>query len=201
MPDIHRPDIRDTWSHLSTATAQVLICDLQEEIVARSKTTPPDALAQSAVVLCKIANLFALPLTLSLVPANNNAPKLMAKLKPFASEKNQFLRATASVFTDSATREHLASLDRPTLIVAGFATEVIVLHTALDALRTGYDVIVAVDACGGLSDRTEAAALAQIRDSGGIVSSVVSIATALSPDFTKPQGQQMFQIVQTLRLA
>jgi hypothetical protein len=53
-----------------------------------------------------------------------------------------------------------------------------------------------------MSDRTESAALAQIRDNGGVVvSSVVSIATALSPDFTKPQGQQMFQIVQTLRLA
>jgi hypothetical protein len=62
-------------------------------------------------------------------------------------------------------------------------------------------VIVAVDACGGMSERTESAALAQIRDSGGIVSSVASITTALSPDFTKPQGQQMFQIVQTLRLA
>jgi hypothetical protein len=34
-----------------------------------------------------------------------------------------------------------------------------------------------------------------------VQSSVVSIATALSPDFNKPQGQQMFQIVQTLRLA
>jgi hypothetical protein len=52
-----------------------------------------------------------------------------------------------------------------------------------------------------MSDRTESAALMQIRDNGGTVSSVVSIATAFSPDFTKPQGQQMFQIVQTLRLA
>jgi Isochorismatase family len=72
---------------------------------------------------------------------------------------------------------------------------------ALDALREGYGVIVAVDACGRMSDRTESAALMQIRDNGGTVSSVVSIATAFSPDFTKPQGQQMFQIVQTLRLA
>lgn len=195
------PDVKDTWSQLSSETSQVMICDLQEQIVARSKTTTADALSQSAEVLCQIAQLFKLPLTLSVVPEDKNAPELIAPLKPFASEKNQFLRATASPFIDPATREHLASLRRPTLIIAGFATEVVVLHAALDALREGYRLIVAVDACGGMSERTESAVLAQIRDSGGIVSSVLSIATALSPDFTKPQGQHMFQIVQTLRLA
>jgi nicotinamidase-related amidase len=147
-----------------------------------------------------MAQLFKLPLTLSVVPENKTAPRLIASLHAFALEKNQFLRATASPFIDPVTREHLASLRRLTLIIAGFATEVVVLHAALDALRQGYGVIVAADACGGMSDRTESAALAHIRDNGGFVSSVVSIATALSPDLTKPQGQQMFQIVQTLRL-
>jgi hypothetical protein len=52
-----------------------------------------------------------------------------------------------------------------------------------------------------MSERTGNAALVQIRDSGGIVTSVVSVATALSPDFTTSQGKQMFEIVQTLRLA
>ena len=192
---------QNTWSQLSAETSQVFICDLQEQIVARSKTTPVDALSQSAGVLCQIAQLFQLPLTLSVVPENDDKPTLIPSLRPFAAENNQFLRATASPFIDEPTREHLASLKRPTLLIAGFATEVVVLHAALDALREGYGVLVVVDACGGMSDRTETAALAQVRDSGGIITSVVSIATALSPDFTKPQGQQMFQIVQTLRLA
>jgi Isochorismatase family len=194
-------DIGSKWSKLSPATGQVLICDLQEQIVARSKTTSPDALSHSAAVLCQIAQLFQLPLTLSVVPENIDAPRLIAPLKPFASEKIQFQRASASPFTDPATREHLASQGRSMLIIAGFATEVVVLHAALNALEEGYGVIIAVDACGGMSGRTESAVLAQITHSGGIVSSVVSIATALSLDFTTPQGQQMFQLVQTLRLA
>jgi hypothetical protein len=70
----------------------------------------------------------------------------------------------------------------------------------LHALQEGYGVI-AVDAGGGSSERTESAALEQIRGAGGVVSSVVSIATALNPDLANPQGQQMFQIVQTLCLA
>jgi hypothetical protein len=195
------PEIQETWAELTPDTCQVLLCDLQEEIVARSKTTPPDALSQSAEVLCRIAKLFRLPLTLSVVPEGERDPKLIGSLKPFAAGNNQFLRASASPFRDEATPAHLASQGRKTLIIAGFATEVVVLHAALDALGRGYAVIVAVDACGGMSDKTENAALAQIRDSGGIVASVVSVATALSPDFTTAQGKQMFEIVQTLRLA
>lgn len=195
------PNAVETWSKLSAATTQVLVCDLQEQIVARSKTTPVDALSQSAGVLCQIAKLFDLPLTLSVVPENNEKPKLIGSLQPFASAANTFLRATASPFVEKATREHLASLQRPTIVVAGFATEVVVLHAALQALQEGYGVIVAVDACGGMSERTESAALSQIRESGGVISSVVSVATALNPDFTQPQGQKMFEIVQTLRLA
>jgi hypothetical protein len=112
------PDIQETWSGFTADTCQVLICDLQEEIVARSKTTPSDALSQSAEVLCRIAQLFGLPLTLSVVPEGEKAPKLIAPLRPF-SEKNQFLRASASPFVGKATPEHLASLGRRTLIVAG----------------------------------------------------------------------------------
>jgi isochorismate hydrolase len=191
---------KETWLNLSPANSQVLICDLQEQIVARSKTTRPEALSQSAEVLCKIAELFKIPITLSVVPENNEKPKLISQLVSFASPKNEFLRATASPFVETSTRDHLGSLDRPTLILAGFATEVVVLHAALHALHMGYGVIVAVDACGGMSERTESAALAQIRDASGVISSVVSIATAYSPDFTKPDGQKMFEIVQTLRL-
>ena len=195
------PDRQKTWSELTPTAAQVLICDLQEEIVARSKTTPPKDLAQSADVLAQIAGLFGLPVTLSVVPEADKDPHLIAPLRELPSGGAQFLRASATQFSDPATCEHLASQGRRTLIVAGFSTEVVVLHAAFNALQQGYGVIVAVDACGGMSERTETAALTQIREFGGIVSSVVSVATALSLDFTTPQGKRVFQTLQTLRLA
>jgi hypothetical protein len=45
--------IKESWSQLTPETSQVMICDLQEQIVVRSKTTTPDALSQSAEVLCQ----------------------------------------------------------------------------------------------------------------------------------------------------
>jgi hypothetical protein len=187
------------WDQLSTDSAQLLLCDLQPEIVARSKTVDRDTLSKSAGVLLEIAKLFSLPTTLSVVPEGDKAPELISELRSsgFAQEK---LRASASPFFDAATKNLLAQSTRKVLIIGGFATEAVVLHAALDARARGYEVLVPVDVCGGMSERTEQAALRQILAAGAITTSVVSIATKLAPDFTTDLGKELFNIVQRLRL-
>jgi hypothetical protein len=186
------------WDQLSTNSAQLLLCDLQPQIVARSKTIEPDALGKSAGVLLEIARLFSLPTTLSVVPEGDKAPELISELRGngFAQEK---LRASASPIFDDATKNSLAQSRRKVLIIGGFATEAVVLHAVLDARAQAYEVLVPVDVCGGMSERTEQAALRQIERAGAITTSVVSIATTLAPDFTTDLGKKLFNIVQRLR--
>ena len=88
-----------------------------------------------------------------------------------------------------------------TLVISGFATEAAVIHAVVGAIEAGYRAIVAVDACGGMSERTESAALRQIEAVGGEVTSTVTIATSLEPDLTIDLGQKMFGVLQQLRLA
>jgi hypothetical protein len=64
---MHMSKGTSAWDQLSTDSAQLLLCDLQPEIVARSKTIDPDVLSKSAGVLLEIAKLFSLPTTLSVV--------------------------------------------------------------------------------------------------------------------------------------
>ena len=187
------------WDRLSPDSAQLLLCDLQPEIVARSKTIDRDVLCKSAGVLLEIAKLFSLPTTFSVVPEGNKAPELISELRGsgFAQEK---LRASASPFFDEATKNLLAQSRRNVLVIGGCATEAVVLHAVLDARAQGYQVLVPVDACGGLSERTEQAALRQIIAAGAITTSVVSIGTKLAPDFTTDLGKDLFNIVERLRL-
>ncbi len=187
-------------SHLLPAEVQLLFCDLQKQIVARSKTTEPGSLKRSASVLAQLAKVFALPVTISVVPEENEAPELITELTKEAPDAPQFLRANASPFLDQKTRAALAAHGRKTLVVSGFATEVVVLHAVTGAIEAGYRVLVPVDACGGLSERTEAAALRQMEVFGAEVTSTVTLATALAPDFTTELGQQMFATIQKLRL-
>lgn len=179
------------WDQLSTHSAQLLLCDLQPQIVARSKTIEPNVLNKSAGVLLEIARLFSLPTTLSVVPEGGKAPELISELRGsgFAQERR---RTSASPFLDEATRNLLAQSRRKVLIIGGVATEVVVLHAVLDARTQGYDVLVPVDVCGGMSERTEQAALMQIIAAGAITTSVVSIATKLAPEFTTDRGKDLY---------
>jgi nicotinamidase-related amidase len=81
------------------------------------------------------------------------------------------------------------------LILSGVASEIVVQRTALDALADGYEVHVAVDACGGLDARTEDAAWRRIGAAGGVMTSVVTFAAELTGDFTTDLGAKTFGIV------
>jgi hypothetical protein len=113
----------------------------------------------------------------------------------------QFARMTADPFLDPQTREAINTVKRPVLVIAGFAMEAVVLDAALSALESGYRVQVPVDACGGMSARTEDAALRQIEAAGGKTTSVVSLVTAMAPDFAREPGRNTFAALQALRLA
>lgn len=189
-------------SEIKATDVQVLFADLQKQLVARSKTAAPKALGRSVSVLAQLAKVFALPVTLSVVPEEDKEPELIPELaKEIATDAPRLLRTGASPFLDEKTRAALASHQRKTLVVAGFATEVVVLHAVTGGITAGYRVLVVVDACGGMSERTEAAALRQIEAFGGEVTATVTLATALAPDFTTDQGKQMFAALQTLRRA
>jgi nicotinamidase-related amidase len=191
---------KSAWDQLSADSAQLLLCDLQSEIVARSKTIDREVLSKSAGAILEIAKLFSLPTTLSVVPEGDKAPELISELRGsgFAQEK---LRASASPFLDEATENLLAQSRRQVLIIGGVAIEAVVLHAVLDARAQDYDVLVPVDVCGGMSERTEQAALGQIIAAGAVTTSVVSIATKLAPDFTTDRGKDLFNVVQRLRLS
>ncbi len=185
---------------LDPDTVQVLFADLQPQIVARSKTNPPDALARSAAVLAQVARLLHLPMHLSVVPEGGRRPELIPELVRETEGVAQHPRMSASPFLDEATRAAIAATGRQHLVIAGFATEAVVLHGVGDAIAAGYQVYVPVDACGGMSSRTEDAAFRQIEAAGGVTTSVVTLVTALAPDFSTDLGGKAFGILQSLRL-
>jgi nicotinamidase-related amidase len=186
---------------LDPATVQILFADLQPPIVVRSKTNPPQSLSRAASVLAQCARLLGLPVHHSVVPEGGKAPEVLPDLAKETEDAPQFARITADPFLDPQTREAIDAVKRPVLVIAGFATEAVVLRAALSALESDYRVQVPVDACGGMSARTEDAALRQIEAAGGVTTSVVSLVTAMAPDFAREPGRNTFAALQALRSA
>jgi hypothetical protein len=185
---------------LDPADVQILFADLQPSIIARSRTNPPAALARSAGVLAEVGRLLGLPLHFSVVPDAGQEPELIPELAAHVEAAKLLPRISASPFLDLATSQSLAATNRGTLIICGFATEVVVLHAARAAPASGYRVLIPVDACGGMSVRTEDATFRQVEAAGAVTTSVVGIVTAMVPDFSSAPGQQAFEMLQKLRL-
>jgi hypothetical protein len=55
--------------------------------------------------------------------------------------------------------------------------------------------------CGGLSARTEDAALRQIEAAGGVTTSVVSLVTAMAPDFAQEPGRNTFAALTSFKVS
>jgi hypothetical protein len=138
-------------------------------------------------------------------PQRRAGRRAAARVDPGAragdGRRGQHPRLSASPFLDEATRAAIAATCRQHLVIAGFATEVVVLHGVRDAIAAGYRAYVPVDACGGMSSRTEDAALRQIEAAGGVTTSVVSLVTAMAPDFAQEPGRNTLAALQALRSA
>jgi nicotinamidase-related amidase len=172
--------------HIPTReNAAVLFLDLQEEIVKNSRTVSIEQLQRTCGALAKLAALHKLPVFLSAVPPGG--PFLDAVLSPLQTPQVR-TRLQTTAFADTALVEDLRGSGRKVVILAGVATEIVVQRTALDALAAGYEVQVAVDACGGVDTRTEDAAWRRIIASGGVTTSVTTFAAELTGDFTTELG-------------
>ncbi|WP_433444851.1 isochorismatase family protein [Nonomuraea sp. CA-141351] len=178
---------------LNDASVQLVFADLQEGIVEASATNPAASIRRAVAVLNDIVTALDLPFTVSAAP-RPGGPGTIGELP----ESRPYVRTGPSCWDDTAWRAAVLSAGRPTLVICGVTTEIVVLRTALDALADGIAVQVLVDACGGITPRTEEAALRQIEAAGGVVTSVAGFATDMVRDFTTPTGRQVIAALHRL---
>lgn len=178
-------------SMLDARQAQVLFVDLQPELIRRSQTVKPAALAANAAVLARVARLTQVPVTFSIVPVQGEPGRNLPDLADYASAHNTFQRVMAGTFMEPRLVAALDAHQRKTLVIAGYASEVAVLQTVLGARSAGYRVYVVVDASGSQSARTEDAALKQMEMAGAIPTSVLAVAAQLAPDFSRRPGSEV----------
>jgi hypothetical protein len=186
---------------IDPAGVQLLFVDLQAFLTAYSATERADIIGKAAGSLARTATSLGMPITFSLVPGGDTAPQPVPELQEFVTATNVFIRASANAFIDPGLRKVLSDHSRKTLVIAGFSTEVAVLHAGLDAIEAGYQVYVVVDAIGGHSHRTEQAALNQLERAGANFLSAVSLLSCFAPDFSKSPGSDVLKEILALSAA
>jgi nicotinamidase-related amidase len=183
------------YAPLDPANAVILFADLQAGIIERTRTNELVRLRRAVSALAKLAQLFDIPVIVTTAPAEEATARVTPEIGAALGDLPQYVRTTTDAFLHAATSKAIAQTGRKTLLVAGVATEIIVQHSALSGAARGLDVQVVVDACGGLSARTEDAAFRRLAQAGVVTTSVASIAGQLAGDFTQPKAGQAIGIL------
>jgi nicotinamidase-related amidase len=186
-----------TYTPLDPKCAAILFADLQVGTIELAASNEPARLRRSVGALAKLAHLFDIPVIVTTVPSEGGA-RVTPEIGAALGDLPQHTRTTTDAFTHVPTRDAITKTGRKTLLVAGVATEIIVQHSSLSAAAQGFDVQVVIDACGGLSLRTEDAALRRLSQSGVALTSVVSIGGQLAGDFSTSVGGQAMGVLYEL---
>lgn len=184
-----------SYTPLDPTNAVVLFADLQAGIIELTATNELTRLRRAVSALAKLARLFEMPTIVTTAPTKEGVVRVTPEIAAALGELPRYMRTTTDAFLHAETRDAIAKTRRKTLLIAGVATEIIVQHSALSGAARGFDVQVVVDACGGLSPRTEEAALRRLAQAGVIMTSIPSIAGQLAGDFTLPKAGEAIGIL------
>lgn len=182
------------YAPLNPSTAVVLFADLQTGILERAATNEPGHLRRAVSALAKLAMLFEIPAIVTSAPSAAESVVVTPEIAAALGELPQHVRATTDAFLDAPTCAAITATQRQTLLIAGVATEIIVQHSALSGAARGYNVQLVLDACGGLSARTEEAALRRLTQAGVVTTSIASLAGQLAGNLSQSKGQQALGI-------
>jgi len=183
-------------SRISAQDAVVLFADLQAGIVELSQTNPVDRLKKGVRALAKLAKLLDIPAIVSGVRSEDgNASKMIPQIAEGLGDLPTHHRTTCDSFLNEEIVSAIKATGRKSLLICGVATELAVQLPALTASDQGYKVFVVLDACGGMSERTEQAALQRMAKAGATTVSVMTLAGELAGDFREARAQQAIAIL------
>jgi nicotinamidase-related amidase len=189
-------------SRIDPADAVILFVDLQDGIVELSKTIPLERLRKGVHGLSKLAKIFAIPAIVSGVPSQDGAAaKMIPQIAEGIGAYAVHQRSTADSFRNDAILAAVKTTQRQTLLISGVSSEVAVQLPALTAADMGFRVFVVADACGGMSERTEQAAIQRIVKAGGTLVSVMTLAGELAGDFRTAEAQAAIGVLYDMAIA
>jgi nicotinamidase-related amidase len=189
-------------SRIDPNDAVILFVDLQNGIVELSKTIALDRLKKGVHGLAKLAKIFAIPAIVSGVPGQDGtAAKMIPQIAEGIGGYAVHQRSTADSLRNETILAAVKATQRQTVLISGVSSEVAVQLPALTAADMGFRVFVVADACGGMSERTEQAAIQRIVKAGGALVSVMTLAGELAGDFRTAEAQAAIGVLYDMATA
>ncbi len=174
----------------------VLFADLQQGIIDLTRTTALQRLKKAVGGLAKLARLFSLPIIVTAVAGEDGkAATITPEIEQGYGKYPVYYRTTANSLLNDEIIAAIRKSGRRTLLISGVATELAVQLPAVTAAEHGLRALIVLDACGGVSERTEQAALTRAAHAGATTVAVMTLAGEMAGDFRQPSAPAALAIL------
>ena len=177
---------------LDKSKAAMLFIDHQLGLLSLVHDWSPVDFTNSVLALADIVKLFGIPVILTASeeegPNGQFWPTLRERFPnaPFIDRQGEVNAWDCPEFIKA-----VQATERTQLIIAGIVTEVCATFPALSAVKEGYEVFIAADACGTSSAAIRRIALQRCVQGGVIPTSWFSISAELMRDWRSPKAKQV----------
>ena len=176
-----------------TALSVLLVIDLQESY--RDKLHQETRVVAGAARLLQAATILGVPV----VVTEQYPERLGITREEIAAHvpdtARKFPKRSFSCLGADGLAEHLRSLGRDQVVVAGIETHVCVLQTALDGLAAGYAVHIAEDGCGSREQLNHEVGLRRAQEAGAVVTCVESLLFEWMERFDVPNFKSVIELL------
>jgi nicotinamidase-related amidase len=163
----------------------MVLVDFQAGLAFGVESTARQVLLGNAVSLARTAVVFGVPVVVSTSATRVYSGPLLPALQKALPSIKPIERRNMNMWEDDAARGAVLGTNRKRLIVAGLLTEACVSFPVLSALKDGFEVFVAGDACGGLTAAGHDLALRRMEAAGAQVTSWLQVLLEFQRDWTR----------------
>ena len=155
----------------------VALIDHQPQMLFGTSNFDRQTIINNTVALAKASRVFDVPVVLSTVETNSFSGNMWPQLRAVFPDQELIERSSMNAWDDKNFVAAINETGRKKIVLAGLWTEVCVAFPAVQAINDGYEVYVAEDCCGDLSQLNHDNAMKRVIQAGA--KPVTSLSTML----------------------
>ncbi|WP_408095720.1 isochorismatase family protein [Peredibacter sp. HCB2-198] len=179
----------------SSQVALILI-DYQEEMFAKIRSSDPNEVDLNVKLLLKGASALNIPTILSTVGVQMGVNQATRKsIRDLVPKLTEIDRSSMNAWEDENFRAAVKATGKKHLIFCALWTEICLAFPVVDALNDDYQIMIPVDAVGGLSHVSHNTAIERMVQAGAIPNTSLALITEFFRDWKDQRASVMRPLI------
>ncbi|ANB76546.1 hydrolase [Paraburkholderia phytofirmans OLGA172] len=172
---------------LTPDTCALALIDFQPQMFFGVHSHDRTTVQQNAQILAKTGKLFKVPTILSTIAAKSFSGEMVQEVQAVFPEQTPIDRTFMNSWEDLNFRAAIEKTGRKKIVVAGLWTEVCVAFPTIQMRAAGYEIYVATDACGDITEEAHERAVQRMVQVGAVPMTSLQFMCELQRDWARTE--------------